>query len=117
MDAQGRDGTGVPEARNTSGLKVIAVIVGLLAVAGVTLNALDQALARRAGRVSAEKDALAIQATAFASGSALAGQFRCTEQVALQQLQYMASFRQESIARFGESELDAAMVRITAAAL
>jgi hypothetical protein len=117
LDAETHDEAGAPEAKHTSGVKVIAVIVGLLAVAGVTLNALDQALARQAGRANAEKDALAVQATAFASGSALAGQFRCTEQVALKQLQYLASYRNESIARFGESELDAAMVRITAAAL
>jgi hypothetical protein len=117
LDAETHDVAVGPEASGKGGLKVIAVIVGLLAVAGVTLNAVDQALAGRAGRASAEKDALAVQATAFASGSALAGQFRCTESVALKQLQYMASFRNESIARFGESELDAAMVRITAAAL
>jgi hypothetical protein len=117
LGAETHDLAAGPDARNTSGLKVIAVIVGLLAVAGVTLNAIDQALAQRAGRANADKDALAVQATAFASGSALAGQFRCTEEVALKQLQYMASFRNESIARFGESVLDAAMVRITAAAL
>jgi hypothetical protein len=117
LGAETQDLTAGPEARNTSGLKVIAVIVGLLAVAGVALNALDQALAQRAGRANADKDALAVQATAFANGSALAGQFRCTELVALEQLQYMASVRDQSIARFGQSELDAAMVRITTAAL
>jgi len=96
-----------------SSAKTIAVIVGLVAVAGVLLNAVDQALARKQARSGATRDTLAVAATGFASGSALGGQFRCTEQLTLEQLQYYKTYRERSVALTGGTELDAAMARAT----
>jgi len=92
-----------PEPR---GLKAIAVILGLLAVAAVALAAVDQGLAHEAGRSSEKRDALEVSALGLGSGIAAGGQFRCTEWLAQQELVLYKQYRDAVVAANGPSELN-----------